>query len=296
MMRSLIHYYFLLCSTIIFAQHHTASSEVKVTLMNYKSYKEYKKLKDNKIDSLGFSVEKGDTIIQVRGYEIKGVQVAYEEKDSIFLERYKQLVFNKKYQKKENKLLPRMRTWKNEIKIYFDQSVNTYNKKKLTDFLQYIDKEVDSLKISFVKIKNESNYLIYSIESSNDVNLDPRILNKEGYYLQWNGKQNIYACSLKINNQLDLSKEEILTNTKILLVKSLGYFYNDYDNSNCTSYLSACKSDNKEFDERDLEILKYHYSYGICKGSDIETFEKNHKDAQDALKRGSVKMYFIHQK
>jgi hypothetical protein len=37
--------------------------------------------------------------IQVRGYEIKGVQVAYEEKDSIFLERYKQLVFNKNTRK-----------------------------------------------------------------------------------------------------------------------------------------------------------------------------------------------------
>jgi hypothetical protein len=30
----------------------------------------------------------------------------------------------------------------------------------------------------------------------------------------------------------------------------------------------------KEFGKKDLEILKYHYSYGICKGTDLIVFEK----------------------
>ena len=45
----------------------------------------------------------------------------------------------------------------------------------------------------------------------------------------------------------------------------------------------------------DLEILKYHYSYGICKGTNIDTFEKNHKDAKEALKNGNTKMHFVHE-
>jgi hypothetical protein len=48
--------------------------------------------------------------------------------------------------------------------------------------------------------------------------------------------------------------------------------------------------------KKDLEILKYHYSYGICKGTNLETFEKNHSDAKAALKKGNSKFYFLHEK
>jgi hypothetical protein len=30
--------------------------------------------------------------------------------------------------------------------------------------------------------------------------------------------------------------------------------------------------------KKDLEILKYHYSYGICKGTDLIVLKKSHKD------------------
>jgi hypothetical protein len=60
----------------------------------------------------------------------------------------------------------------------------------------------------------------------------------------------------------------------------------------CTSYFSSCPSDKKNLEKRDLEILKY-YSYGICKGTDLIVFEKNHKDAKETLKRNS-KIEFIH--
>jgi hypothetical protein len=48
-----------------------------------------------------------------------------------------------------------------------------------------------------------------------------------------------------------------------------------------------------KFGKKDLEILKYHYSYGICKGTDLIVFEKNHKDAKETLK-GNSKIEFIH--
>ena len=286
---------FLACSSFIFAQHNNLNPAKQGSFMNYKSFKALKKDSNKAIDSTGFMIIKGDTLISVSGYESKGVEVPYEEKDSIFLDRYKQLVFNNKYQKKEVKLVPRMKIWKDEIKIYLDKSVSKSNSKELIAFVKYLDKEVDSLKISFVKDKEKSNYFIYAIENLTELNLDLRIKGIDGYYLQWNNKQNIYNGSLKINNQNNLSKEQIVTNMKINFIRSLGYFYQDYSNSDCTSYFSTCKSDKKEFGKKDLEILKYHYSYGICKGTNIETFEKNHFDAKAALKKGNTKFYFLHE-
>jgi hypothetical protein len=282
------------CSSFVFSQQNQLNLNSKVTYMDYKSYRSLKKNGNKIIDSIGFKIFKNDTLINVTGYEEKGVKVLYEEKDSIFLERYKQLVFNKKYQNKEERLKPTMKIWKDEVKIYFDKSVSKYNSKKLSEFIHYLDKEIDSLKITVVKDKDKSNYFIYSISDTNEVNLDARIRGNDGYYLLWNNKQNIYSCSLKINEKKNLNEEQILTYLKINFIRSLGYFYQELGNSDCNSYFSICKSDKKEFEKKDLEILKYHYSYGICKGSNIETFEKNHKDAKEALKKGNTKFYFLH--
>lgn len=281
-------------STSIFSQHNQLNSFSKATYMLYKNYKSLKKSGNKVIDSIGFNIIKNDTLIMINGYEEKGVKVLYEEKDSIFLERYKQLVFNKKYQNKEERLKPTMKIWKDEVKIYFDKSVSKYNSKKLSEFIHFFDKEIDSLKITVVKDKDKSNYFIYSISDTNEVNLDARIQGNDGYYLLWNNKQNIYSCSLKINEKKNLDEEQILTYLKINFIRSLGYFYQELGNSDCNSYFSICKSDKKEFGKKDLEILKYHYSYGICKGSNIETFEKNHKDAKEALKKENTKFYFLH--
>ena len=281
-------------SSLIFSQHNQLNSYSKATYMLYKNYKSLKKSGDKVIDSIGFNIIKNDTLIMIIGYKEKGVKVLYEEKDSIFLERYKQLVFNKKYQNKEERLKPTMKIWKDEVKIYFDKSVSKYNSKKLSEFIHYLDEEIDSLKITVVKDKDKSNYFIYSTSDTNEVNLDARIRGNDGYYLLWNNKQNIYSCSLKINEKKNLNEEQILTYLKINFIRSLGYFYQELGNSDCNSYFSICKSDKKEFGKKDLEILKYHYSYGICKGSNIETFEKNHKDAKEALKKGNTKFYFLH--
>ena len=105
---------FALTSTI-FSQHKQLTSHSKVIYMEYKNYKALKKSGNKVIDSIGVNIIKSDTLIIITGYEEKGVKVLYEEKDSIFLERYKQLVFNKKYQKKEDKLKPRMKVSKIDI-------------------------------------------------------------------------------------------------------------------------------------------------------------------------------------
>ena len=281
-------------NSAIFSQHKQMTSHSKVIYMEYKKYKALKKSGNKAIDSIGINIIKNDTLLIITGHEEKGVKILYEEKDSLFLERYKQLVFNEKYEKTEGKLKPRMKIWKDEVKIYFDKSVSKYNSKKLSEFINYLDKEIDSLKITVVKDQDKSNYFIYSIDDTNDVNLDSRIHGNDGYYLLWNNKQNIYSCSLKINEKKNLNEEQILTNLKINFTRSLGYFYRDLDKSDCNSYFSLCTLEKKEFGKKDLEILKYHYSYGICKGTNLETFEKNHQDAQASLKKGNTKIYFSH--
>jgi hypothetical protein len=50
--------------------------------------------------------------------------VPYEEKDSIYFRRYKNIVYNKKVSVQEQQVIPTMKTWKTEIKIYVDKSVD----------------------------------------------------------------------------------------------------------------------------------------------------------------------------
>jgi hypothetical protein len=38
----------------------------------------------------------------------------------------------------------------------------------------------------------------------------------------------------------------------------------------------------------DFEIIKYQYSYGICKSTNLKTFEENHKRAIELLKKGET--------
>ncbi|UQD57087.1 hypothetical protein [Flavobacterium sp. K5-23] len=292
MKKNMFVFLLFLSYSFAFSQNNHLNSAKTVTYMTYKSYKSLKK--NNKvIDSIGFKIINNDTLIDINNYQEKGVKVEYEEKDSIFLEKYKQLVYNKKYQRKEEKLKPTMKIWKEEIKIYFDKSVSKQNSKELIKFIRFLDKEVDSLHISLVKDRIKANYFVYSVNSPSEVNLDTRIRANDGYYLMWNNKQNIYNCSLKIDGK-NLNQEQELIKLKINFIRSLGYFYLDFENPDCSSYFSICKSDKKEFGKKDLEILKYHYSYGICKGTNLETFEKNHKDAKESLKKNHSKMYFLH--
>jgi len=284
----------LLSISINYAQHNKTGILNDLVYMDIKSYRNYKLSVDNTIDSIGYKIDKNDTIITVKGYKTKGVKVPYEEKDSIFLERYKDIVYNKKYYKKNVKVAPTMKTWKSEIKIYVDMSLNKNIVKEFKEFTKYIDQEVDSLKISFVTAIGESNYFIYGVTDSMSKNLDVRIINKEGFYLEWNNKQNINSCSLKVNTQDKLSNEQIVTSLKVNFVRSLGYFYAQPDNLDCTSYFSTCPSYQKIFGKKDLEILKYHYSYGICKGTDLIIFEKNHKEAKESMKKNNIKIEFIH--
>ena len=265
----------------------------------YISLKGYKSLFGSsftKEDSLLFVIRKNDTLIPFPDEYIqpKGVEVEYIEKDSIFLDIYEDIVFKKhvNIQNKSTNNL-KMRYWKDEIKIYFANNVDKEVKSELSNFANYLNKEVDSLKISFVDNINQSNFIIYDFNSNDDIKYDKRIKDfYNDYYISWKGNQRIYDCKLQINSNSYKNKKDFITASKILFLKSLGHL-------NLThllpkdSYLSAHYSNIKEFSEKDLEILKYHYSYGICKGADLKTFQEQHFKAKQVLKETGRPMYFI---
>ncbi len=265
----------------------------------YISLKGYKSLfgsSFSKEDSLLFVIRKNDTLIPFPDEYIqpKGVEVEYIEKDSIFLDIYEDIVFKKhvNIQNKSTNNL-KMRYWKDEIKIYFANNVDKEVKSELSNFANYLNKEVDSLKISFIDNINQSNFIIYDFNSNDDIKYDKRIKDfYNDYYISWKGNQRIYDCKLQINSNSYKNKKDLITASKILFLKSLGHLNLTYLLPK-DSYLSAHYSNIKEFSEKDLEILKYHYSYGICKGTDLKTFQEQHYKAKQVLKETGRPMYFI---
>lgn len=235
----------------------------------------------------------GDSMVQVpmdydpfRGKK----QVRYEPKDSTFLNTYKAVVYDTENKVDSSRL---MRYWKDDIRIYFDKSVPEDDARFLMNFAEKLSSEVDSLKISRNFIREKSNYIVYYLNEDHKTEHEPRIGNKSGYYVNWNGKSQIYKASLKVNTAVvtnNLLKENLL---KYHFFKSLGYFASSKD-LNCESILSACNS-YRRLSEEDLELLKYHYSYGVCKGQSLKSFTQLTNSMQEKLEEDpNAQLFVIH--
>ncbi|MET2984721.1 hypothetical protein [Aureibaculum conchae] len=263
------------------------------TYMTLKSFKEHFKRPLTKADSLTFKFNKNDTLVLVKGYKPKGVSVPYEEIDSTLLEIYKDIVY-RKHQSKKNKRKDYMIYWKKPIKLYFTKSVDKEYKEVIKKLSKKLTKEIDSLSISIVSRLEESNYLVYQIDKDHRYRYSPN-LNKNTYIHYsafWNDSK-IFDTKLEIN----VAKFKNVKINKIYLMKafirSLGQFYNT-SKVPCESVFSNCNGQKIKFGDLDLKLLKYHYSYGICKGTDLEKFEDQHKRAKESLRKGN-KHSFIHQ-
>ena len=296
-MKSLFIVIVLFFCSFLNAQDLSSEQSITNSYINYSTYKKAKKEGKMEIDSIGFRLNNNDTLIRVTGFILpKGVKVKYEQKDSIFLETYKNLVYNKSNfsNQKSSKNTSTMKIWKDEIRVYFDTTVTYKNKKELIKFMKFLDKEIDSLKIKVVSSKEKSNYFIYYLNKPTDIDWDNRIKANDGCYISWNGKQQLYNCTMKLNAQIIYNEKEQLMLMKKHFVWSLGYF-SLLDDRDCRSLLSKCISLDKELTNEDLELLKYHYSYGICKGTNLESFEDNHRRAKNSLKsKTHGEFYFYH--
>ena len=252
-----------------------------------------------KQDTINFQFKGRDTMVLllpdlIEDREKNHVRVEYEPKDSLFLEIYKDVVYGKPNSKTRN--AHAMTYWKDEIKIFFASSVPIKHAQELMKFANEISSDIDSLKISKVGDKEESNFLVYYLNREHNTDYDPRITEDTGgYFIHWNGNHQIYKASLKINTEIAEDEDLQLQLLTYHFFKSLGYFKSS-DTLNCESFLSSCRSF-RNITAIDKEILKYHYSYGICKGVNLDTFEEMHKDMQNTmLKHPNAKVYVIHEK
>jgi hypothetical protein len=226
-------------------------------------------------------------------YKQKVVKVPYEPKSDAFLDRYMKLVFRKS-EKPDSLNYNRMRYWKEPLRIFFDSSVTEGHRKLLIEFAERLDREVDSLAVRFVDTLTESNYVVYFNDEEHKGVFDPDLVNfHEGYRVYWKGGR-IYQGFLKIDRQVYRDPDVV---NKLLLHRfflSLGYFLPSGELP-CSDYLSSCFSSSKALSESDLEILKYHYSYGICKGTRVVEFLEQHRQARASLaKNPTNQFYFVH--
>ena len=263
-------------------------------------YKKTHKEAITKKDSINFLFKEKDTLILISDKDFyknqKRVSVPYEPKSDEFLETYKDIVYKKhdSYGNIRKGKKEFMRLWEAPIKIYFAPKLDNYYKKAIKKAVKALS-SIDSLKISFVKDLNKSNYIIYQIDDKNSYQYSNNLKKNKyvDYYIFWE-KGKIYDAKLEINliENSTIDKKE---NATILLQnfhQTLGRFFTT-SKLPCNSVFSNCNSSKKELTKLDFEIIKYHYSYGICKFTDLETFEENHQKAKEIIKKGGT-MNFTH--
>ncbi|MGY0392580.1 hypothetical protein ACW5R3_08510 [Bizionia sp. KMM 8389] len=274
-----------------YAQESSKTHTIK-KYMTLKSYQLAYKKPLTKQDSLNLVYRENDTLVLITDNMVpKSVSVPYEFKSANFLNYYKKIAFRTTGIDSVDKSNV-MRYWKDPIRIYFSKSISKKVKKDLMSLAKSISSKVDSLNISEVKNIEESNYVIYYFD---DYEYDLAMKNYKytDYYLHWNNKNQVYRCGLKVNRKLFFNDRLISEKLKELFVGSLGHFKLS-DDFSCESYLSNCQSENKQLTELDIALLQYHYSYGICKGTDLESFEEQHEKAKSILKEHNTLINFMH--
>ena len=295
-MRAILLGFLILFTTQLYSQDTLAIKRTSRIYINIKTFQE-KEIALTRKDSADFMFQGQDTLVLVSKefaedllkLEENQVKVKYEPKDDEFLEKYKKVVFGN-----EDNTKTTLKIWKEDVKIYFDTSVPKLHTVALMDFALGLSTAVDSLTIREVASKEESNYLVYYLNNENDEDFEPRI-NKttSGYYLNWNTKQQITKASLKVNTQTIKNERYQIANLKFNFFRSLGYF-GESSSRECRSYLSTCPMI-RSLTSDDMEILKYHYSYGICKGTGRKEFEQTHARMKEILNTEQrSELYIVH--
>lgn len=254
---------------------------IKRTYVPMLWYKTTYKTSLTKKDSINFKFKDQDTLVLItKKMETIGTYVDYVYKDSLFLDQYKKVAFNHKNDSIDESTS--MKYWKNDIKIFFSKSVSKKERKSILSFTKEISKNVDSLNIYEAKNHADSNYIIYY---TNDYEYEPSLknFNNADFWVYWNNNSNqLNKGAIKINNEKYFSESLRIAEIKVLLFQSLGYFKLSKE-YNCDSYFSNCYSNNKHITDFDYELLQYHYCYGICKGTSLETFETQHESVKTMM-------------
>lgn len=271
-------------------------------LRAFMSLKDYSKRYNRKVtenDIKNFIYKDRDTLILIsdKDFYKKGISVPYQPKDSSFLETYKDVIYQKYSSRAKNPDRKNyMRLWRTPIKIYFAKSLDIEYKNAIIKTANMLSKEIDSLNITIVDELEKSNYIIYQVDDKNSYRFIKQISSNKyiDYYLYWKSNK-IYDAMLELNltNYKTESKNTNINHLIQNFFKTLGRFY-ESSKIPYGSILSNITSSRKEISKLDMEILKYHYSFGICKGTDLETFEEQHIKAKEIFKKTGRHLQFTH--
>ncbi len=276
------------------AQDKQSSISKSKSYIHLSTYLKLVKIKKEEIPVSNYLVRKKDTFVKIPNNFLPKYGAPYEQKDSTFLEIYKDIVYKKHSKDTVKKRKLYMKLWKAPVKVYFSKSVDERYKKTIKRLAAIVNKEVDSLNISIVNDLEQSNYIVYQINENNKYKYSNNLQKNKyiDYYNYWK-KSRIYDTKLEINTTKFKNKAVNVNYLIQSFIKSLGHF-NTTTKVPCKSVFSKCNSEKKRFRKQDLEILKYHYSYGICKFTDLNTFEKNHSNAIKYHESTGKILHFLH--
>ncbi len=257
----------------------------KTKVRNYMKLSDYRKIYKNKgikisLDTIGFIIPRKDTLVVLNSAPEKDqiyVSRPFELRDSTFISLYKKVAFNEGSRGKTDKQ-KKLMYWKSDVKLFFAANIEKNARINLLNFAKTISKGIDSLQIYEVKEIQNANYIIYG---ENDYNYCDGLLNsKSDYYISWDGKNIINKGFVKISKELYFNEKVYNQKLNEFFLQSLGYFMLTNE-IGCSNYFSNCFSENKKVSPIDIELLKYHYSYGICKGISEASFDDFHRAANE---------------
>ena len=143
-----------------------------------------------------------------------------------------------------------IRRWDRDIEIFIEGGSSKDRKEildKLKNTIAFISPALSNkIRISLANDKSSANYLI-------------RLTNFgiNGWYLKWDGLNNIYNCLVNINTRVTFNRDQQAALASHYLLKTLGDFVSM---PNTTPVVSNMRFWRQDLNDVDLQIVKLHYS------------------------------------
>lgn len=190
--------------------------------------------------------------------------------DSSFREVYKMLALHPGHRNSRGIIFDSVvRRWDKDIKIFIEGGSARSRREmmdKLKNTIAIISPALDNkIRISFVDDKASANYLV-NIGTTGT----------SGWYLKWDGLNNIYSCQLLINTKTIFNGDQQLALLSHYFLQSLGDFV---FTPNAPVVVSNMRLWRQDINDLDLRILKLHYSSDIRPGmakKDLDQFFDEH--------------------
>ncbi|RRO14432.1 hypothetical protein [Flavobacteriaceae bacterium 14752] len=188
----------------------------------------------------------------------------FGENADYYLYAYSNSVFNR-----SSKKLSHIYQWMSPLSIYFDKSIPKSLKKSLTSLVEQIEEQdIRNLSISFVKDKDDANYLIKPTNKTFNVNFNFKNEEERKAYVYNNGRYKLMigsakkprGCILEMNFNNGLPLEVMKKNLNQLFFLSLGRFrvFKNFEYQH--SFINASYQYSEKLDEFDIAMIKIHYN------------------------------------